>query len=130
ALLKASKETFAAKNDLSKSLKGDELAAYNQAVADGTIDVTMAHDLAGIAQGEDTGVAWKVRPVMRMASFMFHHAERFNRQATFLAAYRLARESGADHRAGFEQAKKATYDSHFDYSADNRPRAMQGNVAK
>src|SRR5690606_31067854 len=44
--------------------------------------------------------------------------------------YRLARESGADHRAGFEQAKKATYDSHFDYSADNRPRAMQGNVAK
>lgn len=130
ALLQASKETVAAKNDISKILKGDELAAYEQAVKDGTIDVTMAHDLAGISQGEDAKVAWALRPVMRVASFLFHHAERFNRQATFLAAFRLSKESGSDNAKAFEEAKKATYDGHFDYSASNRPRVMQGNVAR
>lgn len=130
ALLKASAEAAKGKNDITGSLNADERAAYDEAVRAGTIDVTMAHDLAGIAQGEDAGVMWKIRPVMRWASFLFHHAERFNRQVTFVAAYRLAREAGADHKAAFEQATKATYDGHFDYGAANRPRIMQGNVAK
>lgn len=130
ALLKASGEVVRAKNDMSKVLQGDELRAYNEAVRDGTIDVTMAHDLAGISQGEDQKVTWALRPVMRWASFLFHHAERFNRQATFVAGYRLARAAGADHKDAFEQAKQATYDGHFDYGASNRPRLMQGNVAK
>lgn len=130
ALLKASAEAAKGKNDITASLNEDERAAYDEAVRAGTIDVTMAHDLAGIAQGEDAGVMWKIRPVMRYASFLFHHAERFNRQVTFVAAYRLARDTGADHKAAFEQATKATYDGHFDYGAANRPRFMQGNVAK
>jgi hypothetical protein len=130
ALTVASKETALAGTDISKVLKADELAAYKQAVADGTIDVTMAHDLAGIAQGEDERVTWAMRPVMRWASFLFHHAERFNRQATFVAGFRLAKEAGADNRAAFEQARDMTYKAHFDYGAANRPRIMQGNVAK
>jgi hypothetical protein len=90
----------------------------------------MAHDLAGISQGEDAKVSWKLRPVMRWASFLFHHAEKFNRQATFVAAYRLAREADTPMAQAYEQAVKATYDGHFDYSAANRPRIMQGNAAK
>jgi hypothetical protein len=129
ALLKASNETVRAKNDLASTLAGAELEAFNRAVKDGTIDVTMAHDLAGIAQGEDQGVMWKIRPVMRWASFMFHHAEKFNRQATFLAAYRLAKQANPAMNEDqlYEEAKKATYDGHFDYSAANRARIMQGN---
>jgi hypothetical protein len=111
-------------------LNADERDAYNNAVRAGTIDVTMAHDLAGVAQGEDSGVLWKIRPVMRAASYLFHHAERFNRQVTYIAAYRLAREAGANHIEAQDQATQATYDGHFDYSAANRPRFMQGNVAK
>jgi hypothetical protein len=145
ALMTASKETMEGKNDLravlSDRLKNeqdpkakrkhqDEIAAYDEAVRTGVIDVTMAHDLAGIAQGEDAKVMWKIRPVMRLASYLFHHAERFNRQATFLAAYRLARDAGAKHDTAYSQAVKATYDGHFDYSTGNRPRVMQGNVAK
>ncbi|HNU12747.1 MAG TPA: PLxRFG domain-containing protein, partial [Rubrivivax sp.] len=131
ALMTASKETMEGKNDLRSRLKNpDEIAAYDEAVRTGVIDVTMAHDLAGIAQGEDAKVMWKIRPVMRLASYLFHHAERFNRQVTFLAAYRLARDAGAKHDTAYSQAVKATYDGHFDYSAGNRPRVMQGNVAK
>ena len=130
ALLKASKQAAMGKNDITKFLNRDERRAYDQAVKDGTIDVTQAHDLAGIAQGEDAGVMWRIRPAMRAASFLFHHAERFNRQATFVAAYRLAREAGENHETAFAQATKATYDGHYDYSAGNRPRFMQGNAAK
>ncbi|MFA5386807.1 MAG: PLxRFG domain-containing protein [Candidatus Paceibacterota bacterium] len=129
ALLKASEESVRGKNDIRTQLKSqDEIDAYDRAVASGVIDVTQAHDLAGVAQGEDQRVAWKLRPVMKAASFLFHHAERFNRQATFMAAYRLAKEAGS--KNAYEDAVKATYDGHFDYSSSNRPRVMQGNVAR
>lgn len=117
-------------NDIAKILKGDELKAYEEAVRRGVIDVTMAHDLAGIAQGEDSGVMWKLRPIMRVASTLFHNAERFNREVTFIAAYRLGRDSGSMHDQAFEQAMDSTYKGHFDYSSGNRPRIMQGNIAK
>lgn len=130
ALAVAGKQAASNKNDISSTLNADERRAYDAAVNAGTIDVTNAHDLAGIAQGEDSGIMWKVRPIMKWASFLFHHAERFNRQITFVASYRLARAAGTAHEAAFEQATKATYDGHFDYAASNRPRVMQGNVAK
>ncbi len=130
ALLEASKQTVFGKNDITHSLNDDEKVAFERAVNDGTIDVSQSHDLAGIAQGEDAGVLWKMRRVMRVASFMFHQAERFNRQVTFVASYRLAKAAGASSDVAFEQAKDATYRSHFDYSREARPRFMQGNVAK
>lgn len=130
ALLKASQEAAANRNDISTALSADERRAYDEAVRSGVIDVTMAHDLAGISQGEDAKVSWKLRPIMRWASFLFHHAEKFNRQVTFVAAYRLAREAGSMPVQAYEQAVKSTYDGHFDYSASNRPRLMQGNVAR
>lgn len=130
ALLKASQEAVRGKNDITSSLNPDEKEAFDEAVRSGVVDVTMAHDLAGIAQGEDRNVSYKLRPVMNAASWMFHHAEKFNRQVTFVAAYRLAREAGADPQQAYQQAVQATYDGHFDYSANNRPRVMQGNVAR
>lgn len=120
----------AVSSDISKFLNKDEQAAYQKAVDSGVIDVTQAHDLAGIAQGEDSGVMWKTRPIMRAASVMFHSAERFNREVTFIASYRLARQAGANHDDAYKQADKMTYDSQYDYGSGNRPRIMQGNVAK
>ena len=130
ALAVAGKQAASNRNDISSALSPDERRAYDAAVNAGTIDVTNAHDLAGISQGEDSGVMWKLRPVMKWASFLFHHAERFNRQVTFVASYRLARAAGDVHDVAFEKATKATYDGHFDYASSNRPRVMQGSTAK
>lgn len=116
--------------NIDKVIKGLELDAYNQAVSRGVIDVTQAHDLAGIAQGEDSKVMWHFRPAMRLASGLFHHAERFNREVTFIAAYRLATKAGASHTEAFDQAMDMVYRGHFDYSAGNRARFMQSNIAK
>lgn len=117
-------------NTIEDSLNEDEKAAFQKAVDYGVIDLSQAHDLAGVANGDPglAGSAWQ--KVMDKASWLFHHAEKFNRQVTFVAAYRLAKQAGADSDTAFEQAKKATYDGHFDYAAQNRPRFMMGNVAK
>lgn len=130
ALLEASKQAASNRNDISKALTGDELKAFTEAVNAGVIDVSMAHDLAGIASGDDTKAHANMRPVMKWASWMFHHGEKFNRQATLMAAYRLARDAGQDHAAAYESAVNEVYASHFDYSTGNRARVMQGNVAR
>ena len=130
ALVKASGQAAANKNDMTSTLTAEERRAFDEAVRSGVIDVTMAHDLAGISQGDDAKVTWKLRPVMKWASFLFHHAEKFNRQVTFVASYRLAREAGTPPRIAYAQAVKATYDGHFDYSATNRARILQGNTAR
>ena len=50
ALLTASGEAARGTNDITGSLSAEEKAAFDEAVRSGVIDVTMAHDLAGIAQ--------------------------------------------------------------------------------
>lgn len=125
--------------DITKSLNTDEKKAYEEALRRGVIDKTQVHSLAGVAQGEDSGLSEKLKPIMKWSSFMFHHAERFNREVTFVAAYRLAKEhsiveNGKPRKLtkdeALEMAIDMTYKGHFDYSAGNRARIMQGNVAK
>lgn len=115
------------KNDLTDVLTGDELAMFKKAVNRGVIDMTQAHDLAGVANGENSAVMEKIKPVMKVASAMFHQAEKFNRQVTYLASYRLAIQKGLSPEQAMEEAIKITYDGHFDYASSNRPRFMQGN---
>lgn len=130
ALVAASKDALAHANRPGDHLAGADKVAYDRAVNEGIIDVTMAHDLAGIAQGRDSILDQKWAPVMKAASFLFHETELFNRQATFLAAFRLGRGQGMTPEAAYAAATKAVYDSHFDYSASNRPRVMTGPVAR
>lgn len=115
------------RNDLTDVLMGDEKKAFDEAVRRGVIDMTMAHDLAGVANGEDSGTMAKIKPVMKVASSMFHGAEKLNRQVTFVASYRLAIQKGLSGDEALEEAIDVTYKSHFDYASSNRPRFMQGN---
>lgn len=113
--------------DLSGSLNSDEQAAFDRAVADGTIDTSQAYDLAGIADGHEDAAYFKYQRFMRGVAKMFHEAEVFNRQATFIAVYRLARQKGMTSEAAYQEAKDLTYKSHFDYATSNRARVLQGN---
>jgi N12 class adenine-specific DNA methylase len=130
ALLAASQDAVRGHNDMGKVLTGDELLAYENWIKSGLVDVTLAHDLTSIAAGNDNALHGAMGTAMKWASFMFHHAERFNRQATALASYRLAREKGMDHDAAYAASVQDTYASHFDYSSGNRARVMQGDVAR
>lgn len=128
-LMKATAQWTGSRGDFGNRLRGDERKAFDEATARGIYEKTQAHDLASIGnEGADFG---SVRnQAMQVASFLFHHIERFNREATHIAAYRLARKSGLAHDAASEKAIQLTNDSHFDYSNANRPRYMQSSAAR
>ncbi|ASV45029.1 PLxRFG protein [Klebsiella phage SopranoGao] len=122
----ANGRTFA---EQSRRVTPQEKAAVSEAYRIGLITRTQSHDVAGIA---DSGI--KYRPtrarIMAAMSFMFHHTERINREATFLAAYRIARKRGLDHQNAIRKASELTWDSHYDYQNSSRPAVMHSNTGK
>jgi N12 class adenine-specific DNA methylase len=105
----------------SKSLKPDERAALQRAYDAGVIEKSQAHDLAGMA---DSGVEYSdIRAkIMRPISWMFHQAEVLNREITFMAAYRMARENQRGLDQAYADAARLTWKTHFNYENDARPR--------
>lgn len=111
------------------SLSDDERKAVQAGYDLGVIDKSQAHDLAGIGEvGVEYNAAWQ--KVMKAISWAFHQGERFNREVTYLAAYRLARQKGDDHGAAIAAASRLTWKAHFDYQNTSRPRAMQHDALK
>ncbi|ARJ70433.1 PLxRFG domain-containing protein [Paracoccus contaminans] len=130
-LMRAMRDFTRAKGYLENSnvLTGDEKAALDEALRRGVIDRTQAHSLAEIA---DHGVSHSPArdQVQRALGFFFHHAERMNREVTFVAAYRLGREDGLTHAAAIDAATDATWAAHFDAQNNSRPRFMQNDLGK
>src|SRR5690606_34164733 len=98
--------------------------------ASGLIDSTRAHDLAGIAESSGYAYSDLQHKWMDRIAKMFHRAEQLNREATAIAAYRLARRKGVGHEAAIKQASDLTWDAHFDYTNVNRARFMQSDFMK
>ena len=111
----------------SKSLKPDERAALQRAYDAGVIEKSQAHDLAGMA---DSGVEYSdIRAkFMRPISWMFHQAEVLNREITFMAAYRMARENQRGPDQAYADAARLTWKIHFNYENDARPRIQFNDV--
>lgn len=118
--------TFAEK---SARVTPEEKRAVSEAYRMGLITRTQSHDVAGIG---DSGVKYSPTRAKLMAamSFMFHHTERINREATFLAAYRMAKKRGLDPKNAIRKAADLTWDSHYDYQNSSRPAIMHSNVGK
>lgn len=113
----------------SGKLSADERAAVTAAYDSGLIDSTQAHDLAGVAEsGIDYRPGWQ--RFMRAASMPMHQTERFNREVTFLAAYRVARDAGLDHVAAIKKASDQTWATHFDNQSNAKPRFARGQLGK
>lgn len=111
------------------ALSGDARAAYDEAVEMGLIDRTRAHDLAGLAE-EGTARSGMNRTLMGVATAGFHHAERLNREVTFVAAYELAKGAGQSEADARAYAAAVVWKTHLDYAAENRPRMLRGNIAR
>lgn len=129
ALMNASNNYFEGGFGVESKLSGDRLKAYREAVRSGVVDKTLAHDLAAVSQEGATYNPVRHK-VMSGISFLFHNAERYNREVTYMAAYDLARNKGYRHAKAIEFAHEFTWDSHFDYSSGNKARFMQGDVSK
>ncbi|MBH1418022.1 PLxRFG domain-containing protein [Stenotrophomonas maltophilia] len=130
-LLAASRDAVRTVGNIQKTLTDpDELRAYHALEVAGAIEKTQAHNLAGIAEGGMTGYnpAWS--KAMEIIGWGFHKTEVINREATGMAAYRLARADGKSFDEAVKFARDAIFDTHFDYSNANRARFMQSGTAK
>ncbi|PAM73126.1 PLxRFG domain-containing protein [Stenotrophomonas maltophilia] len=130
-LLAASRDAVRTVGNIQKTLTDpDELRAYQALEVAGAIEKTQAHNLAGIAEGGMMGYnpAWS--KAMEIIGWGFHKTEVMNREATGMAAYRLARADGKSFDEAVKFARDAIFDTHFDYSNANRARFMQSGTAK
>ena len=116
------------------NLTDDEKKAMEIFYRSGLVDRTQSHDLAGVG---DTGVRYSpVRQrMMGVVAWAFHNAERWNREVTALAAYRLARDASTKdefttQNMAIDAAHDLTWKTHFDYSNSSRPRFMQNDAMK
>lgn len=127
-----------------------EKDAYNQLVNEGVLEKTLAHDMAAISEHDSRSFNPGWEKAMHFLTFQFHHAERFNRETTAMAAYRLAKAKytkewtkalnmagkspkeveNAIHEKAVNEARDVVYETHFDYSNANKARFMQGNAAR
>ena len=111
------------------NLSKEERAALDVFYSSGLIDRTQSHDLAGVG---DTGVTYTPlrSKIMGVMSYLFHKTEVWNREATALAAYRMAKAEGKNWEQAVDIAHDMTWRTHFDYSNSSRPRLMQNDFAK
>ena len=117
------------RGSIENRLRGDERAAMDEARKVGVFSKTQGHDLAGLSEGAQDYNSLRTK-AMTTISWMFHKAEQANREITFLAAYRLGKKKGLSHEDAIVKAEDLVWDSHFDYNSTNRPRLLQGNVAR
>ncbi len=130
-LLAASRDAARTLGNIQKTLTSDEeRAAHAALMASGALDKTQAHNLAGIAEGGLSGYNPAWAKTMEWIGWGFHKTEVINREASAMAAFRLARADGASFNDAVKSAHDAVFDTHFDYSNANRARFMQSGTAK
>ena len=129
---------FPSLNNKADSFNQVQQRAYNQFIADGLIDITLSHDLAGMAEAPSNLYTGKTHTAMKWLSGLFHGAEKFNREIVAMSAFDLAYTQAkkdrysdeAAYKKAIETAKDLTYKSMFDYSTLNKPRYFQQPLMK
>lgn len=101
---------------------------------DGTLDITQAHDLAGIANGGEAAISPYFDKAMRVMSYAMHKSENFNRQVTALGTVRslLAdpKNNGMSVADLTTAARNMVMATHYNYAQSNKPPVMQGPIGK
>lgn len=117
-------------SDPTRGLNEEERAAFKAWHESGALDRSQAHNLAGLSETDTQSYSGLQRRTMEVVSWLFHRAEVVNREASALAAFRLARQAGQGFHEATRYAEEVVLESHFDYSNANRARWMQSNAAK
>jgi len=109
-------------------------AHLQRGIAEGILDQSYATSMAGLGESD---YLQRLMPTDRKVkltndiafygSFLFKHAEKFNREVTFIAARELAlKKNPNDQEAAYKAARKAVQATMFEYSKWNRPAFMRG----
>ena len=114
-----------------KSKEGQVLRALFE---DGTLDITQAHDLAGIANGGEAAISPYFDKAMRVMSYAMHKSENFNRQVTALGTVRSLLDDPKNATMSVAElttaARNMVMATHYNYAQSNKPPIMQGPMGK
>ena len=110
-------------------LKGEEAEDLMALFKSGDLTRTLAHDLAGLGEEGHMYSVWG-HTTMAAVSWMFHHAERMNREVTALAAYRMARMAKASRTEAVKEAGDTVRGTQYNYESSNKPQIMHSDPAK
>ena len=103
---------------LEREFSGDMGKALVELERSGAIDKSHAHAVAGLSEEDSTALNMGWRKAMEGVSFLFHQAERANREATAIASYRLMRGDGKPHQEALDYAREVIWKTQFDYCTD------------
>jgi len=132
---------------MSKHVQSNKVltAAFADAAERGITEITRTYDLLQMSRMpsdalSNPAVKFK-RAAINMMGSMFHASERMNREIMYMASFELAYDkavsegkaagvNGEAYNIAVDAAVKNTYDSMFNYSRFNRPRAFRSPTGR
>ena len=118
--------TFGKNDNLPPDLK----ALYDHAINMGTIQYSIGRDLNDISKAPSDQYSDKMHKVSTFLGFTFEATERFNREVTLIAAYKLAKENGMDTNAAIDHAVRFTSKIHTEAVPESGARYLQAGFPK
>jgi hypothetical protein len=115
------------KND---SLPADLKALYDHAIKMGTIQYSIGRDLNDISKTPSGQYSDTMNKVSTFLGFTFEATERFNREVTLIAAYKLAKANGMDTNAAIDHAVRFTTKIHTEAVPESGARYLQAGFPK
>jgi hypothetical protein len=115
------------KND---NLPADLKALYDHAIKMGTIQYSIGRDLNDISKAPSGQYSDSMHKINTFLGYSFEATERFNREVTLIAAYKLAKDTGMDTNAAIDHAVRFTTKIHTEAVPESGARFLQAGLPK
>lgn len=112
------------------NLPDDLRALYDHAIKMGTIQYSIGRDLNDISKSPSSQYSDTMHKVNTTLGFVFEGTERFNREVTLIAAYKLAKANGMDTNAAIDHAVRFTTKIHTEAVPESGARYLQAGLPK
>jgi hypothetical protein len=111
-------------------LPDDLKALYDHAIKMGTIQYSIGRDLNDISKAPSGQYSDSMHKVNTFLGYSFEYTERFNREVTLIAAYKLAKANGMDTNAAIDHAVRFTTKIHTEAVPESGARFLQAGLPK
>lgn len=102
--------------------------ALQIAAQDGTTLDTEIYQLMGLSRGQEYSFSGRVQTAVKAWMAPFRITEQWNRQGSFIAAFKLAKDQNQTNEDAYKFAQNTVYSTQFRYDEANRPALARSDV--
>ena len=113
-----------------KSLPKEYVSLLERAIERGAIRRSLGQDIAEARTRAGSDPTSRMAQTMYAGGWLFQNVERFNREVTLIAAYKLAKNKGMDSSAAIEEALDMTELAHGAAMSELGPEIFQNNFGR